>query len=229
MALLAEKNWDEHVTQAEEVARGAGFQDIRNRIVALADPTLSDDAVDIGAGTGLLTLELAPEVRRIYAIDISGPMCEYLRTKASSAELDNVTVGSASAVSLPLVDESVDLVVSNYCFHHLRDADKDRALAEAYRVLRPGGRVVIGDMMFRVGLARRRDRELIVQKARAMLQKGPAGVVRLAKNALRYLMRRWEKPATTEWWRLALRRAGFREVAVDPLDHEGGIAFARKP
>lgn len=75
-------------------------------------------------------------------------MCEYLRAKAASAGLDNVHAAVASAVSLPLVDEAADVVVSNYCFHHLSDPDKRHALRETHRVLGPGGRLVFGDMMF---------------------------------------------------------------------------------
>ena len=229
MALLTRKNWDEHVADAEEVARCSAFQEIRDLIVQLAVPASDDVVVDVGSGTGLLALMFAPRVKKVWAIDISPQMCDYLRAKAESAELDNIPVAVASAVSLPLVDETADVVVSNYCLHHLRDRDKERALAEAYRVLRPGGRLVIGDMMFRVGVARSRDRRVVVSKAVAILRKGPAGVARLLKNALRILTFRWERPAGAEWWRDALRRAGFAEVRVEELEHEGGIASARKP
>ncbi len=80
--------------------------------------------VDIGSGTGLLSLAFAKRTARVWAIDSSPAMNEYLRAKATSAGLDNVKTVLASAVSLPLVDEIADLVVSNYCLHELRDAEK---------------------------------------------------------------------------------------------------------
>jgi len=223
------KNWDDHVVHAEELAGGAGFLALRDRILDLAAPGPDERCVDVGAGTGLLTFPLAERVDRVWAIDISPAMCDYLRAKASSAAVENLEVIAASAVSLPLMDHSVDLVVSNYCFHHLRDPDKDRALAEILRILRPGGRLVIGDMMFAMTLSDSRDRRVIAAKVRAMLQKGPAGVIRLGRNAVRLAGGRWEKPARPEWWSDALRRAGFEVVRVIGLDHEGGIAVAYKP
>ena len=223
------KVWDHHVADAEEIARGAGFQALRDRILELASPAAGERAVDVGSGTGLLTLPLAGRVERVWAIDIAPSMCEYLRTKAASAGLDNIDVGVASASSLPLVDESADLVVSNYCFHHLDDAGKQRALNEVARILRPGGRLVFGDMMFRVGLADARDREVVSAKVRSMVRKGPAGLLRLAKNGLRYASGTWEQPARADWWASALREAGFVDIEVQPLAHEGGIAFARRP
>lgn len=223
------KNWDDHVVHAEDVARTDGFRDLRCRIVALARPTADDVVVDVGAGTGLLSLELAQRVQRVWSIDISQQMGDYLRVKAASAGLRNVETALASAVSLPLIDGSADLVVSNYCFHHLSDADKSRALSEIWRVLRPGGRVVLGDMMFRVGMVAPRNRRILVQKVRALLRKGPRGFLRLAKNAGRILAGRWESPASQDWWQRALGDAGFVEIEVELLDHEGGIAAARRP
>ena len=223
------KVWDHHVADAEEIARGAGFRALRDRILAAAAPRPEDQAVDVGAGTGLLTLPLAEAVDHVWAIDIAAPMCDYLRTKAASAGLTNIDAAVASAASLPLVDESADLVVSNYCFHHLDDAGKERALREVARVLRPGGRFVFGDMMFRVGVTDPRDREVVSAKVRAMLRKGPAGVLRLAKNGVRIASGTWEQPARAEWWRDALERSGFVDIQIDVLDHEGGIASARKP
>ena len=223
------KNWDDHVLHAEVIARGEGFKALRDRILALAAPQKCEIAADIGAGTGLLTLPLAARVTRVWAIDISPSMCEYLATKAASAELQNVELAAASAVSLPLVDASVDIVVSNYCFHHLSDPDKALALSEIFRILRPGGRLVFGDMMFRVSVANARDRDVIAAKVRSIMRRGPAGVARLGRNGLRFISGRWERPARAAWWRESLQRAGFTEIAVEVLEHEGGIASARRP
>jgi ubiquinone/menaquinone biosynthesis C-methylase UbiE len=223
------KVWDHHVADAEEIARGAGFQALRDRILQLAEPRPDDEAVDVGAGTGLLSLPLAEQVRHVWAIDIAPAMCEYLRTKAASAGLANIDVAVASASSLPLVDASADLVVSNYCLHHLDDKGKRRALEEIMRVLRPGGRLVFGDMMFRVGLSDPRDRQVVSAKVKAMMRRGPAGFVRLAKNGLRVASGTWEQPARAEWWRHALLGCGFVDVDIRVLEHEGGIGFARKP
>jgi ubiquinone/menaquinone biosynthesis C-methylase UbiE len=223
------KDWDQHVVDAEELSRRPGFQALRDQIIAWAKPRSHEEALDVGAGTGLLTLALAEQVKSVWAIDISPAMCEYLRAKATSACCDNVETAMASAVSLPLVDESLDLVVSNYCFHHLQDADKRRALAEAWRVLRPGGRLVFADMMFRPSLGDSRDRRVISSKLRAMLRKGPAGLLRLARNGVRLAATRWEKPARPDWWRRTLEEAGFVDVRVQPLCHEGGVARGSKP
>lgn len=227
--IVAEKNWDSHVNHAEEVARSAGFGVLRDRILDWAEPGRDEVALDVGAGTGLLSLALAPCVREVWAIDISPSMADYLSVKAASAGLDDVRVGVGSAVSLPLVDASVDLAVSNYCFHHLRNDGKRRALAEVHRVLRPGGRLVFADMMFGIGLADRRDRQVVAKKLRQLGARGPAGVSRIARNGARLALRRWEHPVRAEWWREALTSSGFVDVAVELLEHEGGMARATRP
>lgn len=228
MALI-EKNWDSHVAHAEDVARSPGFLELRDSIVRLAEPSETDRVLDIGAGTGLLALALAPRVQLVWALDISPAMCDYLRTKAASAELENIEPVVGSAISLPLMEETVDLVVSNYCLHHLSDTDKVRALEEIRRVLRPGGTLVLGDMMFRPSVGNARDRGVVISKIRALLKRGPGGVARLLKNAVRFLAGGWEKPARAEWWEEALRSAGFADVRVETRHHEGGIAYGMKP
>jgi len=229
MLMPMPKDWNRHVADAEEIARGAGFHHLRDRIIELAAPQPTDVVVDIGSGTGLLSLEFAAQVQQVWAIDISASMAEYLRTKAASAGIDNIDVAVASAVSLPLIDAVADIVVSNYCFHHLDDVDKRRALREARRVLRPGGRLVFADMMFDLTPVHVRNRAVIAEKVRAMLRKGPAGVLRLSRNALRLACGRWERPARADWWRRVLNEVRFVDIDVEVLSHEGGIGRARRP
>lgn len=223
------KNWDYYVSHAEEVARTVGFQELRDQILQHASPLGEDVVIDIGSGTGLLTLPLAHMTKQVWALDISQSMCDYLDAKAKSAGLTNIESVAGSAVSLPIVDQSIDLAVSNYCFHHLANDDKQRALKEIHRVLRPGGRLVFADMMFRISMTDRRDRTLVVSKLRSFAKLGPAGMARIAKNGIRIVSGRWEHPVRADWWNAALNQSGFTDVDIELMSHEGGIAVARRP
>lgn len=220
--------WDERVEAWEEVAASEAFLAIRDRIVELADPRRDDCVVDLGAGTGLLALSLAPRVHELVAVDISERMLERLDDAAITDGIHNIETCVADLRRLPLEDESATLIVSNYAFHHLDDAGKELALAEARRLLRPGGRLVICDMMFSLSLEPR-DRRLVAEKVAALLKRGPGGVVRILRNVGRVIARRWEQPATPNTWERMLAARGFEAVRIELLEHEAAIALARRP
>ena len=220
--------WDERVEAWEEVAASPAFLAIRDRIVELAEPRREDSVVDLGAGTGLLALALAPKVRRLVAVDISERMLERLDDAASADGVHNVEPLVADLRRLPLEDECATLVVSNYAFHHLDHSGKELALAEARRILQPGGRLVICDMMFSLSLERR-DRRLVWAKVVGLLKRGPAGVIRILRNALRLLAGRWEQPAAPQAWEEMLVARGFEGVSIELLEHEAAVATARRP
>lgn len=220
--------WDERVEAWEEVAMSAAFLAIRDRIVELAEPRSDDRVVDLGAGTGLLALALAPRVQELMAVDISERMLERLDDRAAADGVHNVEPLVADLRRLPLEDECATLVVSNYAFHHLDDPGKELALAEARRILQPGGRLVICDMMFSLSLEPR-DRRLMWEKVKGMLRRGPAGVARIVRNGARVVVGSWEQPASPESWEAMLVARGFEQVRIELLVHEAAVAVARRP
>jgi ubiquinone/menaquinone biosynthesis C-methylase UbiE len=225
---ILHKDWDRHVRQADELSRSPGFQQLRDRIVSRAAPRPLEQVLDVGAGTGLLALGLADRCADVWAIDISPAMVEHLRWVVAGRHVTNVYPLLGSAASLPLEDSTLDLVVSNYCYHHLDEEGKRKAASEVFRVLKPGGRFVFADMMFGWNPGDGRNRQVVASKVRALAKRGPAGYARIARNGFKVLTGTGERPATPEWWRQALEGAGFSYVSIECLAHEGGLAAAIK-
>jgi ubiquinone/menaquinone biosynthesis C-methylase UbiE len=211
------EQWHDHVTSAE------AFRKVLDRILVLSQPRGSDVCVDLGAGTGFVTTALAPLVASVLAVDISPAMTDALAERAADAGLANISTEVADLKDFRLPPSHADLIVSSYALHHLADVDKRALTARAARGLRPGGRLVIADMMFGRGRSRR-DRAILRQKAAALAAKGIGGWWRIAKNLTRYGLRVGpERPATPEFWQQALRDAGLAEVRFHPVAAEAGI------
>lgn len=220
-------DWDERVDQWEEIAASPVFQRLAQRVVELARPQAEDRVVDLGAGTGLLTFALAPHVDHVTAVDASAAMLDRLDRHAR-ARAFHVDVALADLRSLPLPDESVTLAVSNYAFHHLDDEGKELALAEVRRVLVPGGRLVVCDMMFALSL-RGDDGQIVREKLRLLARRGVPGLIRIARNGWRVVRRRWEQPAPPSLWEEMLVRRHFSEISVERIEKEAAVATARRP
>jgi ubiquinone/menaquinone biosynthesis C-methylase UbiE len=183
--------------------------------------------LDLGCGSGQITLPLARDAAHVLAVDVSAEAIKMLDERARHEGISNIHALARPIETLGLEAESVDLVVSNYALHHLRDADKEDALTRAYRWLRPGGRLVVGDMMFGRG-GDRRDREIIKSKIRALAARGPAGWWRIVKNMGQFGLRFQEKPLTVGAWETIARRAGFTDVTISPVVAEACVMSASK-
>jgi SAM-dependent methyltransferase len=98
---------------------------------------------DLGCGTGQLTEAVAPYVRRVIAVDGSDDMLAAARAKLDS--MANVQLRRGDLENLPLSDGELDAAVLSLVLHYA--PDPARALAEVSRVVRPGGRVLVVDML----------------------------------------------------------------------------------
>jgi ubiquinone/menaquinone biosynthesis C-methylase UbiE len=100
--------------------------------------------LDIGTGTGRLLELLAPRVHAAVGVDASRAMLALARARLARSDLSHCTVRLADMYRLPLPNASFDLVVLQMVLHHAEDPAA--ALAEAARVLRPGGRMLVIDL-----------------------------------------------------------------------------------
>ncbi|MBJ6128258.1 methyltransferase domain-containing protein [Microvirga splendida] len=128
------------------IARFLAEEAWKARLVASVAPRPGEVIVDLGCGTGTLgsMLKAACPEASLIGIDPDPVMLGRARAKAAEAHLD-VRFEQAFADALPLDEGSAAAVVSSLVFHHLEQPAKRAAFAEAFRALRPGGRIVIAD------------------------------------------------------------------------------------
>jgi len=160
---------------------------------ALATLHPGEVVLDLGSGGGIDVLLSARRVGptgKAYGLDMTDQMLALARENQRKSGLENVEFLKGQIENIPLPDNSVDVIISN-CVINLA-ADKDRVMAEAFRVLKPGGRVAVSDVVVRgeIPPAIRRSVELWV------------GCISGALDESVYV----EK----------LTRAGFVDVSIEP-------------
>jgi arsenite methyltransferase len=178
---------------------------------AVAQLNPGETVLDLGSGGGIDVLlsakRVGPEGRAI-GLDMTGEMLELARGNAQRAGATNVEFLKGEIENIPLPDSSVDVIISN-CVINL-SADKRRVLAEAFRVLRSGGRFAVSDVVRRGEMPEEVKRNLELW----------AGCIAGALEENEY--------------RSFLTEAGFADVTIEEtrLHHEGlfsAIVRARKP
>jgi ArsR family transcriptional regulator len=120
---------------------GRSWKAMAEALLALLPPVV---AADLGAGEGAVAFLLARRAKKVYAVDSSPQMVEYGRRLAAERGVRNVEYRLGDLESLPLKEASVDAAFLSQSLHHAQHPQ--RALAEAFRILRKDGRVVILDL-----------------------------------------------------------------------------------
>src|SRR5689334_10151234 len=174
---------------AEAVAASLGC----GNPTALAELHAGEVVLDLGSGGGidvLLSGKRVGPTGKAYGLDMTDEMLALARENQRKAGVTNVEFLKGEIEHIPLPDASVDVVISN-CVINL-SADKDRVLAEAFRVLKPGGRFAVSDVIVRgeVPAAIRRSVELWIGCIAGALEESD--------------------------YRARLARAGFASIDIEP-------------
>lgn len=142
---LRTENFDTHgsadTRDARQLVPGRSWAAWARALGMLLPPL---DVADLGCGEGHLTLEAARWARRVVAVDRSAVVLERARALARRRRVANVTWKQGELERLPLKDASVDVALLSQALHHA--GRPETAIAEAVRVTRPGGRVLILDL-----------------------------------------------------------------------------------
>lgn len=130
----------------------AGYREVLGEIYRILREMQAMRVLDVGCGTGVLGARLCAAGLDVTGLDFSGKMLEIARERMPEARL--IRWDFANGLPDEVKDGRMDAVVCTYAIHHLPDAEKERLFHQMAACLRPGGRILIGDIAFETAQAR---------------------------------------------------------------------------
>ena len=195
---------DEFTRQAETFSASSAITDsaLTQRFVDALGEAAKGSVLDVACGPGILSAAIAKSARDLVAFDLTPEMLKKATQRCSEAGLANVVFREGNAAELPFADAAFDAVVTRLSVHHFDRPG--RVMSEIFRVLRPGGRFVIADVISSEAPA-----EAELQNAIEILR-DPSHVRMLPGSELTPLIKdagfaiesqvTWDKPREFEEW-----------------------------
>lgn len=192
------------------------FRDIQGEIeeiLSFLELTPQHSLLEMGTGTGEFALAAARRCSRVFAIDISAGMLNYARNKAHEQGIDNIRFLPGGFLTYRHQNEPLDAIVSQIALHHLPDFWKQIALLNMARMLRPGGKLCLRDIVYSFDP---QDYERQIDKFIASTgeKAGPGFVQRMTSHINKEF-------STMDWiMRGLIERAGF---VIEREEHKEGF------
>jgi excisionase family DNA binding protein len=128
----------------DEMRKGCYGEALREILISRFPPQPDFEVADIGTGTGYLAKNLAQHAKKVWAVDSSQAMLKVAKKDFQASGISNTVFLEGDALDLPLEDNSQNMVYANLLLHHL--LEPSIAVKEMFRILKPGGRIIITDV-----------------------------------------------------------------------------------